>query len=388
MRTLTMVLTLGCTQEPVERPVHPAARMAEVSVVRAIVTALADPALRGRDEGSVGSAVVRRYLVDQLTACGVRPAGVAGGYLQPIGAGKGTNVLGRIAGTGPHDQYLLLGAHYDHQDSGWWTVHPGAQDNAAAVAALLHVACALAADPLEREVVVAFWDAEEPPTFLTPAMGSRWWHAHPTRPLERLGTTVVLDLLGAGMWEGFRGTFALGSETSEQVRAAVDAAAAQEEAPMHVASLSLVEDFVVGPQMVWSDYEVFRAHETPVLFLTDGQNDRYHTARDRVEALDLPKLEAEARWLRSLVSHLASGPAIRWTPTRDPAQDHAATRHLLQEALRSQHPWPPTAREALQASLDELAAVSAPSPRAVRRAAQRLMCWSGPHASPFTCGLL
>ena len=56
---------------------------------------------------------------------------------------------------------VLLGAHYDTCDS-----LPGADDNAAAVPVLLEVAAQMADETLERPVILAFFDAEEPPHFL------------------------------------------------------------------------------------------------------------------------------------------------------------------------------------------------------------------------------
>ena len=57
---------------------------------------------------------------------------------------------------------VLLGAHYDTCDS-----LPGADDNAVAVAVLLEVAVQMADETLERSVMLAFFDAEEPPHFLS-----------------------------------------------------------------------------------------------------------------------------------------------------------------------------------------------------------------------------
>ena len=57
---------------------------------------------------------------------------------------------------------VLLGARYDTCDS-----LPGADDNAAAVPVLLEVAAQMADETLERSVILAFFDAEEPPHFLS-----------------------------------------------------------------------------------------------------------------------------------------------------------------------------------------------------------------------------
>ena len=370
-------LLWSCGAVP-ERTVQPAEVLAagEAEVLWHWTAQLADPALRGRDEGSVGSAIARRGVVAQLEACGVEPAGQAG-FEQRIRTGQGTNVLGRVAGVGGEHQAVLISAHLDHQDLGGWWAHPGVQDNAAAVAIVLHTACALAAEPPARDVIVAFWDAEEPPTFLTDAMGSRYFVANPTLPLEGVGAAVVLDLLGAGLWEGYAGTFALGAETSEQVREVLRRTPVPPPLVRHQASLSVVEDMVVGRDMVWSDYEAFRRAGVPVLFLTDGANERYHTSRDRVEALEPARLASEARHVHGLVRALADhGDPYVFAPVRDPRGDADAVRRLLDDALG--YPgWSSLARSSLQAHRARLVGEEL-DPKTVRAAAQALMCWAGP----------
>ncbi|MEN0066810.1 MAG: M28 family peptidase [Myxococcota bacterium] len=380
------LLGLACTTgSPAARQVVSPSQMASPESLRELTQQLADPALDGRDEGSEGSAVVRAFLVEQFRVCGVQPAG-SNGYVQPIDQGVGINVLGRIPGTSKGTQAIVVSAHYDHQDPGW-QVHPGAQDNAAAVAVLLRLACALAQRPADRDVVIAFWDAEEPPTFLTEAMGSRFWHAHPTVPLTQVGAVIVLDLLGAGLWDGYPGTFALGGETSPQIRAAV-ASAREPGLPVLPAGLSVVEDLVIGRRAVWSDYEVFRDHNIPVLFMTDGQNKRYHTAADTAEALDYDKLAKEQRWLHQVIRALASGSRIQWGFRENYELNRRSVAALLGAALSApqRDRWSPTARTSIEAALRSIQDGQA-SPRDVRAAAQRLMCWSGPQASLFTCSL-
>lgn len=88
-------------------------------------------------------------------------------------------------GAGSRDQApVLIGAHYD--TAGDW---PGANDNAAAVAIALDAARRLVAAPAARDVVIALFDAEEPPFFQTPIMGS-------TRFCERQATGPVHAALG------------------------------------------------------------------------------------------------------------------------------------------------------------------------------------------------
>jgi hypothetical protein len=219
-------------------------------------------------------------------------------------------------------------------------------------------------------------------------MGSRYWYANPTIDRDDIGASVTMDLLGGGLWDGYLGSFALGAEHSPALRQALYSTDPGPGLAVHDASLSVVEDLVIGRHMVWSDYEVFRRHEKPVLFLTDGQNRRYHTADDTFEALDLFKLAAEAGWVHRLVRRIADGPRPTWDPSADPANDLEAVRKILDDALatKATAAWGETALAALTEARRGL--TDNASPFTVRAAAQRLMCWAGPRASSITCGML
>ncbi len=93
--------------------------------------------------------------------------------------GLGRNVLGRLnAGDGPGDELVVIGAHLDHigygkgmdsladgTDAG--KVHPGADDNASGVAALLEIVQYLVAEKRagrfqpRRDILFATWSGEE-----------------------------------------------------------------------------------------------------------------------------------------------------------------------------------------------------------------------------------
>ena len=85
---------------------------------------------------------------------------------------------------------VVVGAHYDHLGVGGdaslapeqvGTIHPGADDNASGVAALLAVArAAAAAGPARRTLVFAAFGAEE-----LGVLGSAAPRAEPARPAAR-----------------------------------------------------------------------------------------------------------------------------------------------------------------------------------------------------------
>ena len=91
-------------------------------------------------------------------------------------------------------------------DLGWRAPRPlgtsgrqlywGTDDNASAVAILLEVAKQLAAArPRGRGVIFASFDGEEPPYFLTEAMGSEHFARHPIVPMSHIGLMICMDLV-------------------------------------------------------------------------------------------------------------------------------------------------------------------------------------------------
>ena len=143
-----------------------------INPLRPIVEYLCSAVCLPRNPGTPGGRAARDFLRDCLLELGIEPAG-EDGYAQRIPPIGGTNLLARIPGR--TNRTVLLAAHYDACGSG----NPGADDNAAAVAIVLDVASRLSRLSLDRDVMIAFFDAEEPPYFLTRSMGSQRFVDHP-----------------------------------------------------------------------------------------------------------------------------------------------------------------------------------------------------------------
>ncbi len=108
---------------------------------------------------------------------------------------RGCNVLGRLEGSDPtlRREAILLGAHMDHLGMPGGILHPGADDNASGVAALLEIAKSLAACPERprRTILVAFWTGEEDGKF-----GSGHYTRQPRWPLASTKGYLNLDMIG------------------------------------------------------------------------------------------------------------------------------------------------------------------------------------------------
>ncbi len=259
--------------------------------MREIVEALCSDECAGRAPGTPGGDAARRTVRDAMRAVGLDA------FEQPVAAAGGANVLATIPGD--TDRYVLVAAHFDHLGKFGGEVYRGADDNAAAVAILIELGKQLAAARAGgRGVILAAFDAEEPPHFLSGSMGSEFFARHPTVPLERIDLMVCMDLVGhavgdANLPSTVRQTlFALGAERSDGTSARVDAI-------LEPGVIVRRADAEIIPPL--SDYGPFWARRRPFLFLTGGRSRFYHTPGDTPEHLDYAKMSATARWLERFV---------------------------------------------------------------------------------------
>lgn len=295
-------------------PVACAAALTEPAALRCWVEFLASPALGGRDNGSPGGEKARAALIDALGAWGLEPAGEAGTFTQALP--RGANVLARIPGRDParRDEYVVLAAHYDHLGGSDGAFYPGADDNASGVAALLATARRLAADPPARSVLLALFDAEEPPDYRRASMGSNHFLAQPTVPRAQLTAIVCLDLMGGDLWPGHRSPlYVMGRETF--ATPPLPPLPASPALPVRAMHLRLVEELPTGRQ-AFSDHGAFFEAKLPALFLSTGRSPHYHRPTDTPDNLRFDKLAAGVDVVEAHVRSLADA-ATRPTWSED-----------------------------------------------------------------------
>jgi hypothetical protein len=280
---------------------------------------LAAPAREGRGTGRPGDAAATAWIAERLEEAGLSPA-FAAGYLQPFEAParvraagqlrservQTANVAAILPGRDParRGECVIVGAHHDHLGLGddaslspeqAGTIHPGADDDASGVAAVLAAARAAAAQgPARRTLVFAAFGAEE-----LGLLGSAEFvrHPPPACAVEAMQLMVNLDVVGrprAGR------IYVDGTASARGLEELVGAAAAgPPRLPLEVVRGS------AGASP--SDHASFQARGVPVLFLFDGASPDYHRPTDTPDKLDYPGLAAVAR----LASRIAREAAER-----------------------------------------------------------------------------
>jgi Peptidase family M28 len=177
-----------------------------------LIRALCSPACAGRRPGTAEGLAARQVVIAAMRDAGLDP------FEQPVEKCGGANVLATIPGDDP--RWVVVGAHFDHLGKQGNQVYWGADDNAAAVGILVDVGRALAREKSGRGVILAAFDGEEPPYFLTGAMGSQAFVAVPPVDLASIDFMVCMDLVGHRLGPSSlpndvgESLFALGAEKS------------------------------------------------------------------------------------------------------------------------------------------------------------------------------
>jgi hypothetical protein len=187
------------------------------------------------------------------------------------------NVLAYLPGR--TDEYIILGAHYDHLGRGnsdslapsqIGQIHPGADDNASGTSGVLELARLFAPmkGQLQRGILFASFAGEE-----LGLLGSAAWVKNPTRPLDKAVAMLNMDMIGrikdGKVYIGGVGTGSTFQKILEQ---------AQNESHLKF-------DYSQGGYAS-SDHTSFVAQKIPVLFFFSGLHADYHKPSDTWEKIN------------------------------------------------------------------------------------------------------
>lgn len=288
-----------------------AAQTGAAKAIREDIQYLASDQLGGRMTGSEGGASAARYLARRFGAVGAKP-GVPG-WLQSFDiapevpglkdlpeAGRparSSNVVATVRGRDRvlRDEYVIVGAHYDHlgrgiQSSSLGKIgepYNGADDNASGSVALIEIARQLAADPPKRSVVVVAFSGEE-----LGLLGSAAYVRSPPVPMERTVAMVNLDMVGRLRNDRL---LVFGSETATEFPALLDSLNAGPKFDLKYS----------GDGFGRSDQQSFYVAKKPVLHVFTDLHEDYHRPSDDWEKINIAGLEKVATYAASIVRTLA-----------------------------------------------------------------------------------
>lgn len=214
----------------------------------------------------------------------------------------GYNVVGYLPGGAADERaepWVVLGAHYDHLGLGRHgnslakkeevgLPHPGADDNASGVAAVLVAAEALASAELDRHVVVAFWTGEE-----LGLLGSSHFVDDGPLPLERIAAYLNFDMVGR----------------SRENKLTLQAVGSSEAWPRFIERSNVPVGFDLVLQedpYLPTDSLPFNRAGVPTLNFFTGSHADYHRPTDRPDAINYDDLARVARLATLITTRLAN----------------------------------------------------------------------------------
>ena len=228
------------------------------------------------------------------------------------------NLVGVIPGSNRELPPVLVGAHYDSVIDA-----PCADDNGAAVAICLAIAdAAHVAGGLKRDLIVAIFDAEEPPYFSSPSMGSNRFYGdqidsrgiHFALIYDLVGHDVsipseylplIQELLGPAGAEIPQALvknflFMTGAESHPDLARIVTDSGMPDDLTMIATLNKYIGDM--------SDHGAFRRANVPYLFFSCGRWEHYHRVTDTPDRLNYDKMAHITQLTADILESVAGEP--------------------------------------------------------------------------------
>ena len=259
------------------------------------VYVLASDSLKGRDAGSEDAAKAADYIVRQFKEIGVIPY-FSEGWYQYFEKNGNTykNIVGVIPGSDPvlKNEYIVIGAHYDHLGVKNGKIYNGADDNASGTATVIEMARILKSrqSQLKRSIIVVTFDAEEKGLW-----GSNYLSEQ--LDLSKIKLMMSVDMVG---WLHKGKTLRLhGAATIKDGKRLLEKEA--EKMQLDVDAYSF-ETSVFGA----TDTRGFAMKNVPTLYVTTGLKSPYHRPEDDAELIDYQGMDRITSYLADVTECLAN----------------------------------------------------------------------------------
>jgi hypothetical protein len=207
------------------------------------------------------------------------------------------NILAWLPGRS--DEYIIIGAHYDHLGRGNFDslapsqigqIHPGADDNASGSAGVIELARLLAPQrgQLGRSILFMNFAGEE-----LGLLGSAEWVKEPTRPLAKAVAMINMDMIGRIKDDK---VYIGGVGTGSSFKAVLEQA--QKDEPFKT-------EYSAGGYAS-SDHTSFVTKKIPVLFFFSGLHSDYHKPSDTADKINAPSAARLLDLIESVTLQLAN----------------------------------------------------------------------------------
>lgn len=263
---------------------------------------LASDELEGRGVGTESGRKAGEYIRNYFESIGLDPVGESYFHQFPARIGqtmlKGKNVVGMVKGSDPvlKDEYIVIGAHYDHISyrlrDGEKVVYNGADDNASGTAAVMELGKALVGmkEKLKRSVVLVAFDAEE-----SGLIGSSQFVRQLTLPVEQIKLMFSIDMIG---------------RYAESKSLIMGALAHLKGGPGILKPLADQHKVKIkrtgGETSMFTDTKPFGDAGIPAVYVSTGIVGPYHKPEDDRETLDYEGMELISNLMLDLAVDLAN----------------------------------------------------------------------------------
>jgi len=222
------------------------------------------------------------------------------------------NVAAYLAGS--TNEYVVIGAHYDHLGLGdehslapsqIGQIHPGADDNASGTAGVIELARWFSKQPQQKRGILFLTFAGEELGLL----GSEWYVEHPILPLQNAVAMINMDMIGrirdGKIYLGGTGTGSNFTQLLNDVKTP---------ASLHI---DLSEKSGYGS----SDHTSFTTKQVPVLFFFSGLHADYHKPSDTADKIDAPDAATLLDYIADVTLYLEkSSSRPQFVRVAEPAQ--------------------------------------------------------------------
>jgi len=257
------------------------------------VYTLASDSLQGRKAGTIYARKAANYIAKQFEEIGIEPY-FHHSYFQPFGKNnKYQNVIGVVRGSDPalKDEYIVVGAHYDHLGTkSKQEVYSGADDNASGVAAMIEVGRELKRiqSDLKRSVMFIAFDAEE-----EGLLGSIHFVHRSDAPIANIKLMISPDMIG---WYHAKnmvqyvgtGTIKGGNELILNPQLVPE--------NLNVVTKKFELNILIG-----GDYQPFEQKRIPTLYVNTGLKSPYHQPEDEAHLINYDAMTLITTHLKNIV---------------------------------------------------------------------------------------